>query len=105
MARTTRRSPTRRRISCSAEPEMNMLCLRRPAGRCRPTVLALALLSAFAPATGRADEVLHASVGVGAGLIDHGRAARALSDQYSGLRPNDPLFGVFGADYYRRNEA
>jgi MtrB/PioB family decaheme-associated outer membrane protein len=83
---------------------MNMLSLSRPAGRCRPTALVLALLAAFAPASGRADTVVDASVSVGAGWVDHGRADRALFDQYSGLRPNSHFFGLLGADYYRRND-
>jgi MtrB/PioB family decaheme-associated outer membrane protein len=82
-----------------------MLCLSRPAGRSRPTLLVLALLAAFAPAAAYADSVVDASVDAGAGFISGGRDDRAIFDQYSGLHPGDNVFGVFGASYYRRNDA
>jgi len=81
-----------------------MHSLHRPAGRSRPTLLVLALLAAFAPAAGRADTVVDAAVDVGIGVIDAGRADRTLFDQYSGLRPDDHVFGILGVDYYRRND-
>jgi MtrB/PioB family decaheme-associated outer membrane protein len=81
-----------------------MLSLCRPAGHFRPTLLALALLAAFAPGFSHADDVVESSVSVGLGAVDGDRADRAQFDQYSGLRPNRSLFGIFGAEYYRRND-
>jgi MtrB/PioB family decaheme-associated outer membrane protein len=81
-----------------------MLSLCRPAGNFRPTLLALALLSAFAPGIGRAESVVESSVSAGVGFVDGSRADRAQFDQYSGLRPSQSVFGIFGADYYRRND-
>lgn len=81
-----------------------MLSLCRPAGRCRPSLLALALVSAFAPTAAQADAVVESSVSIGAGFVHQGRADRALFDQYSGLQPNDHVFGLLGLDYYRRND-
>jgi len=81
-----------------------MLSLCRPAGHCRPTVLALALLAAFAPAFSHADTVVEGSVSAGATAVAGDRADRAQFDQYSGLRPSQHVFGLFGADYYRRND-
>ena len=82
-----------------------MLSLCRPAGHCRPTVLALALVAAFAPAwTYAADPVVDASVSAGLGYVDGSRADRLQFDQYSGLRPSQHVFGLFGLDYYRRND-
>lgn len=80
-----------------------MLCLSRPAGRSRPTLLAIALLAAFAPLAGHADSVVEASVDVGAGAIAGNRGDRLQFDQYSGLHPGESVFGVLGANYYRRN--
>ncbi|GAB3662869.1 MtrB/PioB family decaheme-associated outer membrane protein [Ramlibacter alkalitolerans] len=81
-----------------------MLSLCRPAGRCRPTLLALALLAAFAPAWSHADTVTETSVSAGLGAVDGNRLDRAQFDQYSGLRPSQHVFGLFGLDYYRRND-
>ncbi|GAB3759994.1 MtrB/PioB family decaheme-associated outer membrane protein [Ramlibacter monticola] len=81
-----------------------MLSLCRPAGRCRPTLLALALFAAFAPAWSHAEDVVESSVDAGIGFVDGSRADRAQFDQYSGLRPSQSVFGIFGADYYRRND-
>lgn len=81
-----------------------MLSLCRPVGHCRPTLLALALLSAFAPGFSHADTVVESSVSAGLGFVTGDRADRAQFDQYSGLRPRDNTFGILGADYYRRND-
>ena len=54
-----------------------MLSLCRPAGHCRPTVLALALVAAFAPAWSLADSVVESSVSAGVGVVDGNRADRA----------------------------
>lgn len=82
-----------------------MLSLCRPAGHCRPTVLALALFAAFAPSWSHAaDVVTESSVSVGAGGVTGDRFDRAQFDQYSGLRPSQHIFGLFGLDYYRRND-
>ncbi|MEJ8835880.1 MtrB/PioB family decaheme-associated outer membrane protein [Ramlibacter sp. AN1133] len=82
-----------------------MLSLCRPAGHCRPTALALALFAAFAPAWSlAADPVTESSVSVGAGIVDGSRSDRTQFDQYSGLRPSQHVFGLFGLDYYRRND-
>jgi MtrB/PioB family decaheme-associated outer membrane protein len=82
-----------------------MLSLCRPAGHCRPTVLALALVAAFAPAWSHAaDAVVESSVSAGIGAVDGDRFDRAQFDQYSGLRPRQHVFGLFGLDYYRRHD-
>ena len=79
-----------------------------PTLRARPTLLALALLAAFgsAGAQDKSDksQVVEGSVSVGAGLITDGRGDRSLYDQYSGLRPGSSVFGILGADYYRRDD-
>ncbi|HET8747237.1 MAG TPA: MtrB/PioB family decaheme-associated outer membrane protein [Ramlibacter sp.] len=81
-----------------------MLSLCRPAGRCRPSVLALALVAAFAPAYSHAESVVESSVSAGIGAVAGDRGDRLQFDQYSGLRPSQHVFGLFGADYYRRND-
>lgn len=81
-----------------------MLFLCRPAGRCRPTLLALALLAAFAPGWSHAEDAFESSASAGLGYVDGSRADRAQFDQYSGLRPTQSFFGIFGAEYYRRND-
>lgn len=91
----------------------------------RPSVLSLALLAAFAPAWAQTSAapaapaaaeaavaeapvaegpVVEGSVTAGVGLIDGGRQNRLLFDQYSGLRPSANVFGLFGAEYYRRDD-
>jgi MtrB/PioB family decaheme-associated outer membrane protein len=84
---------------------MTMICLSRRAGRSRPTLLALALLAAFAPAAAHADSKFEASVDVGLGAISGNRDNRLLFDQYSGFEPGQNVFGVFGASYWRLNDA
>ena len=90
---------------------------RFPAARL--SILSLALLAAFAPAwaqTSPAAEapaaeapvpigpVVEASVSAGIGLVSGNRENRLLFDQYSGLRPSANVFGLFGAEYYRRDD-
>jgi len=79
--------------------------------RARPSLLALALVAAFGSAmaqdkTDKTDksQVVDGSVSFGAGLVSGDRRDRALFDQYSGLRPSSNAFGIFGADYYRRDD-
>lgn len=80
-------------------------CSRLPALPVRLSLLSLALLAAFAPAWAQTAPVVEGSVSVGVGLIDGDRADRALFDQSSGLRPGSSAVGLFGADYYRRDDA
>ncbi len=68
----------------------------------RLSVLALALLSAFASHAQVAPAV-EASASAGIGLISGERQDRSLFNQYNGIRPNSDAVGLFGADYYRRN--
>jgi MtrB/PioB family decaheme-associated outer membrane protein len=70
----------------------------------RLSVLALALLSAFGTANGQIAPATESSVTGGIGLVSGDRPDRALFDQYNGLRPGSNVFGIFGADYYRRND-
>jgi MtrB/PioB family decaheme-associated outer membrane protein len=76
--------------------------------KARPTLLSLALLAAFgsAVAQDKADktQVVDASITVGGGLVSGDRQDRALFDQYSGLTPSSNVFGIFGGDYYRRDD-
>ncbi|MEP7282007.1 MAG: MtrB/PioB family decaheme-associated outer membrane protein [Rubrivivax sp.] len=71
----------------------------------RPTLLALALLTAFAPA--RAEDaagiVSEGSVSVGLDLISGDNADRAQFGQYNGLRTRSHGVVLFGLDYSRRN--
>lgn len=69
----------------------------------RLTVLALALLSAFASHAQVAPAV-EGSATVGIGLISGDREDRSLFNQYNGLRPSSNAVGLFGADYYRRDD-
>lgn len=86
----------------------------------RLSVLSLALLAAFAPAWAQTSPapaapvaaeapaaegpVVEGSVSAGIGLISGNRQDRLLFDQYSGLRPSADVFGLFGAEYYRRDD-
>jgi len=77
-----------------------------PTLRARPTLLTLALLAAFGSASAQdkdQSQVVEGSASLGAGLITSSRDERSLFDQYGGLRPGNSVFGVFGADYYRRD--
>jgi MtrB/PioB family decaheme-associated outer membrane protein len=69
----------------------------------RLSVLALALLSAFASHAQVAPAV-EGSASVGLGLISGDRQDRSLFNQYNGLRPGSNAVGLFGADYYRRDD-
>ena len=71
----------------------------------RPTLLALALLTAFAPvrAEDAAGIVSEGSVSVGLDLISGDNADRAQFGQYNGLRTAPHGVGLFGFDYSRRN--
>ncbi len=68
------------------------------------SVLALALLSAFGSAQAQLAPATESSVSVGAGAVSGDRADRTLFDQYNGLNPGSNVYGIFGADYYRRND-
>ena len=48
--------------------------------------------------------VVDSSVSAGIGLVSGDRQDRLLYDQYNGLRPGANVFGLFGADYYRRDD-
>ena len=80
-----------------------MTPLHRPRDA-RPTVLVLALLAAFGSAQAQLAPAAEGSVSVGLGLISGNRADRSLFDQYSGYSPSSNALGLFGADYYRRND-
>jgi len=78
-----------------------------PILRARPTLLTLALLAAFGSAGAQDKEqaqVVDGSVSLGAGVATDGRDDRSLYDQYGGLRPGSSVFGILGADYYRRDD-
>jgi MtrB/PioB family decaheme-associated outer membrane protein len=66
----------------------------------RPTLLALALCSALAPA---AAQTLDAGVSFGLVGVSGDSASRALFGQYNGLRTGADVFGVLGVDLYRRD--
>jgi MtrB/PioB family decaheme-associated outer membrane protein len=82
---------------------MNKTPLVRPL-RARPTLLTLALLAAFGSAQAQVAPAVEGSVSVGIGAVSGDRADRSLFDQYNGLQPSSNLFGIFGADYYRRDD-
>lgn len=73
-----------------------------PPVRLSPTLLALALFAAFGPAS--AQSVVEGSVSVGAGAVIGDRQDRSIFNQYNGLQPGSDAIGLFGADYYRRDE-
>ncbi|MCM2251762.1 MAG: MtrB/PioB family decaheme-associated outer membrane protein [Ramlibacter sp.] len=70
----------------------------------RRTLLAMALLSAFGSAQAQLAPAVESSVAAGIGLVSGDRQDRLLLDQYSGLRPGRNVFGIFGAEYYRRDD-
>lgn len=78
----------------------------KPLIRPRLTLLALALLAAFGTAQAQTAPagVVEGSVSIGAGVVSGDRADRTLSDQYTGLRPDNHVLGLFGAEYYRRDD-
>lgn len=70
----------------------------------RRTLLAMALLSAFGSVHAQVAPAVESSVAAGIGLVSGDRQDRLLLDQYSGLRPSRNVFGIFGAEYYRRDD-
>jgi len=73
--------------------------------RLSPSVLALALFAAFGPAWSQTAPAVEGNASVGLGLVSGDREDRSQYDQYNGLRPGSNAFGIFGADYYRRDDA
>lgn len=72
--------------------------------RLSPSVLALALFAAFGPAWSQTAPAVEGSASLGIGLVSGDREDRSQFDQYNGLRPDSNAFGIFGADYYRRDD-
>jgi MtrB/PioB family decaheme-associated outer membrane protein len=72
--------------------------------RLSPSVLALALFAAFGPAGAQVAPAVEGSASVGIGLVTGDREDRSVFDQYNGLRPGSNAFGLFGIDYYRRDD-
>ncbi|HXE50955.1 MAG TPA: MtrB/PioB family decaheme-associated outer membrane protein [Ramlibacter sp.] len=70
----------------------------------RLSLLALAMLSAFGTAQAQLAPAYEANASVGLGFVSGDRADRSLYDQYNGLRPGSHVFGIFDADYYRRDD-
>src|SRR5665647_961422 len=70
----------------------------------RLSLLALALLSVFGTAQAQLAPAYESNVSIGLGLVSGDRADRSLFDQYNGLRPGSNAFGIFDADYYRRDD-
>jgi MtrB/PioB family decaheme-associated outer membrane protein len=82
---------------------MNMTPIIRPANA-RLSLLALALLSVFGTAGAQIAPAYESNATVGLGLVSGDREDRSLFDQYNGLRPGRNVFGIFDADYYRRDD-
>ena len=80
-----------------------MTTIIRP-NNARLSLLALAMLSAFGTAQAQLAPAYEANASVGLGLVSGDRADRSLYDQYNGLRPSSHVFGIFDADYYRRDD-
>jgi MtrB/PioB family decaheme-associated outer membrane protein len=72
--------------------------------RLPPSVLALALIAAFGPAWSQTAPAVESSATAGIGVVSGDREDRSVYDQYNGLRPGSNVFGIFGADYYRRDD-
>ena len=70
----------------------------------RLSLLALALLSVFGTAQAQLAPAYEANASAGLGLVSGDRADRSLFNQYNGLRPGSHVFGIFDADYYRRDD-
>ena len=70
----------------------------------RPSLLALALLAAFPLAQAQTAPAVEGSATAGIGAIAGDREDRSLFNQYNGLRPGSNVFGLFSADYYRRDD-
>lgn len=62
-------------------------------------------MAAFGPAWSQTAPAVEGSASVGIGLVSGDREDRSQYDQYNGLRPDSNAFGIFGADYYRRDDA
>lgn len=62
-------------------------------------------MAAFGPAWSQTAPAVEGSASVGIGLVTGDREDRSQYDQYNGLRPDSNAFGIFGADYYRRDDA
>lgn len=69
----------------------------------RRTIIAAALVAAFASARAQQDAVVERSVGVGAALVSGDSADRSIYGQYNGYR-QDRSYGLLDADYYRRDD-
>ena len=69
----------------------------------RRTIIAAALLAAFASARAQQEEVVERSVGVGAALLSGDSADRSIYGQYNGYR-QDRSYGLLDVDYYRRDD-
>ena len=69
----------------------------------RQTILALAVLAAFAPAHAEDESVAEISASLGAAYASGDKADRALFGQYNGMRRNS-WYGLLDFDYYRRND-
>ena len=66
------------------------------------SLLSLALLAAFVPA--QAEGVAEGSVSIGAGAVSGSRDDRSIAGQYLGIKPGSDFYGLFGAEYYRRDD-
>ncbi len=80
---------------------MNTPARNRPLRHLRPTLLALAILSAYGFASAD-DNILQATVTGGAGIASGDSADRGLFGQYNGLR-NQSATGLLDLDYERRD--
>ena len=79
-------------------------CAGAQAPRFGGSVLALALIAAFGPAWSQTAPAVEGTASVGIGLVSGDREDRSQYDQYNGLNPGRNVFGIFGADYYRRDD-
>jgi len=70
----------------------------------RLSLLALALTAAFPLAHAQTAPAVESSVTAGIGAVTGDREDHSLFNQYNGLRPSSNVFGLFGADYYRRDD-
>ena len=59
----------------------------------RRTIIAAALLAAFASARAQQEAVVERSVGVGAALLSGDSADRSIYGQYNGYRPGSQAMG------------
>ena len=70
----------------------------------RLSLLALALLSAFGSVQAQTAPAAESSASIGLGVLSGDGADRTIFNQYNGLRPDANWLGLFGADYYRRDD-